>query len=189
MANIQNGSSLILCNVTHLSKTLLLKLHIPNCKNFVHYQYLTIQMGCNSKCQFNIHTTRISLNRRINELVHFCKFNNSDRANPKYIITSIAYQLAMAIPEAFAAIVPVCGGGMYWAAKRLVDVPVWAFHGAQDKTVLPEESLHMVAKVNAFGGNAKLTLYPNNAHDAWTDTYSNPEVYAWLLEHTKGESA
>ncbi len=30
---------------------------------------------------------------------HFCKFNNSDRANPKYIITSIAYQLAMAMPE------------------------------------------------------------------------------------------
>lgn len=30
---------------------------------------------------------------------HFCKFNNSDRSNPKYIITSIAYQLALAIPE------------------------------------------------------------------------------------------
>ncbi len=30
---------------------------------------------------------------------HFCKFNNSDRANPKYIITSIAYQLATVIPE------------------------------------------------------------------------------------------
>ena len=98
------------------------------------------------------------------------------------------WQLAMSVPEAFAAIVPVCGGGMYWDAKRLKEIPVWAFHGAQDKTVLPEESLHMVGKVNAFGGNAKLTLYPNNAHDAWTDTYSNPEVYAWLLEHTKGES-
>ena len=97
------------------------------------------------------------------------------------------WQLAMSVPEAFAAIVPVCGGGMYWDAKRLKEIPVWAFHGAQDKTVLPEESLHMVGKVNAFGGNAKLTLYPNNAHDAWTDTYSNPEVYAWLLEHTKGE--
>ena len=92
-----------------------------------------------------------------------------------------------ALPEAFAAIVPVCGGGMYWDARRLKETPVWAFHGAQDKTVLPEESLHMVEKVNAFGGNAKLTLYPNNAHDAWTDTYSNPEVYAWLLEHIKGE--
>ncbi|MBQ8352659.1 MAG: toll/interleukin-1 receptor domain-containing protein [Clostridia bacterium] len=30
---------------------------------------------------------------------HFCKFNNSDRANPKYIISSIAYQLAGALPE------------------------------------------------------------------------------------------
>lgn len=30
---------------------------------------------------------------------HFCKFNNSDRSNPKYIITSIAYQLAIALPE------------------------------------------------------------------------------------------
>lgn len=30
---------------------------------------------------------------------HFCKFNNSDRSNPKYILTSIAYQLAGALPE------------------------------------------------------------------------------------------
>ena len=31
--------------------------------------------------------------------IHFCRFNNSDRVNPKVIITSIAYQLAEAIPE------------------------------------------------------------------------------------------
>ncbi|MBQ8884803.1 MAG: TIR domain-containing protein [Clostridia bacterium] len=30
---------------------------------------------------------------------HFCKFNNSDRSNPKYIVTSIAYQLASALPD------------------------------------------------------------------------------------------
>ena len=30
--------------------------------------------------------------------VHFCKFNNSDRVNPKNILSSIAYQLASAIP-------------------------------------------------------------------------------------------
>ena len=95
------------------------------------------------------------------------------------------WQLAISMPEAFAALVPVCGGGMYWDAKRLKEIPIWAFHGALDKTVLPEESLHMVEKVNAAGGNAKLTIYPHNKHDAWTDTYSNPEVYAWLLEHRK----
>lgn len=94
------------------------------------------------------------------------------------------WQLAMSIPETFAAIVPICGGGMYWNSKRLINVGVWAFHGGQDKTVLPEESTKMVEKINKLGGNAKLTIYPDNAHNAWTDTYSNPEVFQWLLSHT-----
>ena len=96
-----------------------------------------------------------------------------------------SWQLAMSIPQYFAALAPVCGGGMYWNAKRLKDIPVWAFHGALDKTVLPEESLHMVSKINDFGGNAKLTVYPKNAHDAWTDTYSDPALYTWLLAQKK----
>ena len=99
-----------------------------------------------------------------------------------------AWQLGMSMPEAFAAMVPICGGGMYWNAKRLKDVPVWAFHGAKDPTVLCRESEIMVEKVNKHGGNARLTVYPENGHDAWTDTYSNPEVYAWLFSHVKGES-
>ena len=94
------------------------------------------------------------------------------------------WQLAMHIPETFAAILPICGGGMYWNAKRLVNVPVWAFHGGKDKTVLTEESQKMVDAVNKHGGSAKLTIYPNNTHNAWTDTYSDPEVFAWLLQHT-----
>ena len=94
------------------------------------------------------------------------------------------WQLAMSIPETFAAILPICGGGMYWNAKRLINVPVWAFHGVKDKTVAFEESQKMVDAVNKNGGNAKLTAYPDNFHNAWTDTYSNPEVFAWLLEHT-----
>lgn len=94
-----------------------------------------------------------------------------------------AWQLAMSMPEYFAAIVPVCGGGMYWNAKRLVDIPVWAFHGAKDRNVLLEESVKMVEAVNRRGGEAKLTVYPENEHDAWSDTYSNPDVFAWLLQY------
>ncbi len=94
-----------------------------------------------------------------------------------------SWQLGMSLPEYFAAIVPICGGGMYWNAGRLKNVPVWAFHGALDKTVLPEETLKMVAAVNNSGGNAKITIYPNNDHNAWTDTYNNPEVYEWLLSN------
>lgn len=29
-----------------------------------------------------------------------------------------------------------------------------------------------------------MTIYPDNTHNAWTDTYSNPEVFRWLLQHT-----
>lgn len=93
------------------------------------------------------------------------------------------WQLAMSCPEYFAAIVPICGGGMYWNASRLVNIPVWAFHGGKDATVLPQESEKMVNSVNRNGGNAKLTIYPENTHDAWSDTYSNPEVFKWLLSH------
>lgn len=93
------------------------------------------------------------------------------------------WQLAMSMPQSFAAIVPVCGGGMYWNARRIVNMPIWAFHGAKDPTVFVEESQKMVDAVNKRGGNAKLTIYPENAHDAWSDTYSNPEVFSWLLEH------
>lgn len=99
-----------------------------------------------------------------------------------------AWQLGMSMPHIFAAIAPVCGGGMYWNAGRLKNVPVWAFHGALDKTVLPEESEKMVNAVNKNGGNAKLTVYPDAAHDAWTPTYSNREVFEWMLSHKKGET-
>ena len=58
------------------------------------------------------------------------------------------WQLAISMPEAFAAIVPICGGGMYWDAGRLKKVPVWAFHGDSDPTVFPEESVKMVNAVN-----------------------------------------
>lgn len=93
------------------------------------------------------------------------------------------WQLAMSIPEYIAAIVPICGGGIYPFADRLANIPVWAFHGEKDTVVYPEESRRMVDAVKAAGGNAKLTIYPDNDHNAWSDTYSNPDVYLWLLEH------
>ena len=41
----------------------------------------------------------------------------------------------------------------------------------------------MVAAVNAAGGNARLTVYPENEHNAWTDTYRNPELFRWFLSN------
>jgi len=43
----------------------------------------------------------------------------------------------------------------------------------------------MVEAVNARGGNAKLTIYPDANHDSWTETYNNRELYNWLVEHCR----
>ena len=93
------------------------------------------------------------------------------------------WQLAMSRPEWFAAIIPICGGGMYWNAGRLIHMGVWAFHGDQDGTVFPEESKKLVDAVKTNGGAAKLTVYENCNHDAWTATFKNPDVWTWLLGH------
>lgn len=93
------------------------------------------------------------------------------------------WQLGMSLPEYFAAMVPICGGGMFWNAGRLVNLPVWAFHGGKDPEIPLEESRKMVDAVNTAGGSARLTIYPENGHNAWSDTYSNPEVFQWLLQH------
>ena len=98
------------------------------------------------------------------------------------------WQLGMSRPDLFAAIVPICGGGMYWNADRLKNVPVHAFHGALDTVVFPEESRKMVDAVNKSGGNAKLTIYPENDHDAWSDTYRDKKLYDWLLSCTNTHS-
>ena len=95
------------------------------------------------------------------------------------------WQLALSTPEKFAAIVPICGGGMYWNARRLVDLPIWAFHGALDTTVYPEESQKMVDAVNRRGGNAKLTIYPDCEHAAWVPAFADQDVYKWLLSNSR----
>ena len=43
----------------------------------------------------------------------------------------------------------------------------------------------MVEALKACGGNVQFTLYPHVGHDSWTQTYANPLLYAWFLEHAR----
>lgn len=95
------------------------------------------------------------------------------------------WALSMMYPEKFAAIAPICGGGMPWMAFRIKDIPVWAFHGAKDETVPLHRSEEMVEALKKTGGKVKFTIYPDAGHDSWTETYNNPELYQWFLEHQK----
>ncbi|HTI50463.1 MAG TPA: prolyl oligopeptidase family serine peptidase [Planctomycetaceae bacterium] len=89
--------------------------------------------------------------------------------------------LAAHIPDRLAAIVPICGGGEPYWTKKLSHLPVWAFHGAKDPTVPVERSIAMDEAMKKNGGHPKLTIYPEAGHNAWTETYNNPELYEWLL--------
>jgi predicted peptidase len=92
--------------------------------------------------------------------------------------------LASQYPERFAAIAPICGGGDPDTMKYLKDVPTWAFHGTDDDVVPIKASEMMVEALAACGGDVKFTIYPEVKHDAWTETYDNPELYEWFLQHS-----
>jgi predicted peptidase len=99
------------------------------------------------------------------------------------------WEFATKHPERFAAIAPVCGGGDTHRIEQLINVPVWAFHGAKDDVVPMERSIDMVNALNSCGGNARLTIYPEANHNSWDTTYSNPELYKWFLSNTRKKAA
>jgi predicted peptidase len=99
------------------------------------------------------------------------------------------WALAAYAPSRFAALAPICGGGDPIAARRVGQVPVWVFHGAKDPVVPLERSEKMVEAMKRFGGNVKFTVYPEAGHDAWTETYANPELYEWLLQQKRPAKA
>lgn len=93
---------------------------------------------------------------------------------------------ALRHPQLFAAIAPVCGGGMVWNAGVL-DMPVWAFHGTEDEVVYPSETINMIHKIRTTGLNkqeVKMTLLDNVAHNAWDYAYKQ-ELYDWLLSKSR----
>ena len=96
------------------------------------------------------------------------------------------WALGARCPDRFAAIVPICGGGSFVHRHALRRMPTWVFHGAKDNTVPLEESERMVEALRKAGNpEVRFTVYPEAGHDSWTETYDNPELYNWLLEHQR----
>ena len=67
-----------------------------------------------------------------------------------------SWDLAERMPERFAALVPICGGGDEKQADRLVGLPIWAWHGDADGAVPVERSRRMIAAIKEAGGNAQV---------------------------------
>ncbi len=97
-----------------------------------------------------------------------------------------AWDLGIRYPNRFAAIAPIASRGEdSWNVCSMVEVPVWAFHGANDTTVPLSAAQALVQRFINCGGEVTFTIYPNVGHDAWTRTYGNPQLYQWLLSKSR----
>ena len=95
------------------------------------------------------------------------------------------WMVAMAAPERFAAIAPICGSGIYWYGEVLVDTPILMYHGDCDDVVPIGESINMLNSINKRGGNAQLKICYGLGHNAWDIAYDGDELTEWLLSHKK----
>ena len=98
------------------------------------------------------------------------------------------WNLATRYPEKFAAVAPICGGGVPYLAKRIPNLPVWAFHGGKDTVVPPVESQRMIDALKK-NGNAHtwLSIYPEAGHNSWTEAYDTEALWQWMLDQQRGK--
>jgi predicted peptidase len=119
------------------------------------------------------------------------------------------WMLAARLPDRFAAIVPICAlvtipkGRFVSASEReqllrdsaflsgrdphaalaaaVKHLPVWIFHGSEDKSVSVEESRRMAAALRAAGADVQYTEYEGVGHNSWDKAYAETKLTEWLF--------
>lgn len=118
------------------------------------------------------------------------------RADPDRVyLTGLSYggfgtwYMAMHYPDRWAAIAPMCGAGDSTLVHNIGDTPVWLFQGGRDTLVLPEWSLKTADALDEAGGNVRVTVHEDLAHECWTRVYAGEDFYKWLLSHSRKSSS
>lgn len=113
-----------------------------------------------------------------------------------------AWHLAYEHPELWAAVAPVCsfieGHGRYpdvlpaseadpyaALARKIVAIPIWIFHGADDPVVPVEGARHLAAALKAQGADVQYTELPGVGHNAWDPAYSREDFATWILSQRR----
>lgn len=95
--------------------------------------------------------------------------------------------------DRFAALVPMCGHKAYDSVPKLTKIPIWCFHNNADLLVGSGQSEEMVKRINAAGGNAKLTTYggmhEDFNHNVWDQAYAEPQLIPWMLAQRRNGAA
>jgi predicted peptidase len=96
-----------------------------------------------------------------------------------------ALELAIRYPARLAAVATVAANEIPAELCRMKEVPVWIFHNARDERVSVGRAKKLARAIESCGGEAKLTIFPADGHDAWTETYRRKDLYEWFLRQRK----
>lgn len=96
------------------------------------------------------------------------------------------YEILSRMPGSFAAAFAICGGADPAIVSKYPEgFNIWIFHGEQDDIVPPAFSKTMAREINSAGGNAKLSLYPDDNHNSWDSAFAEPYLLPWLFNNKK----
>lgn len=96
------------------------------------------------------------------------------------------WNFVLNFPDIAAAAIPICGGGDPSLANRINSLPIWAFHGDQDKTVPVSGTIDMVDKLKQVGNNnLRLTIYENVGHEVYDMAWKDLELVNWVFKQTR----
>ena len=137
----------------------------------------------------------------IQEVLQFVKLNYRIDTSRIYISGlsmggTLASDFAIAYPSKIAALVPMAGVTIDFQnnqkCRRIADanLPVWAFHSEDDAVFDVNIAKSFISKINNYDpfNKAKITLWPDGGHDAWTralePTYKENDlnIYEWMLQ-------
>jgi pimeloyl-ACP methyl ester carboxylesterase len=100
------------------------------------------------------------------------------------------WYIAAKYSDKFAAIAPMSGFTSHLDfidnnIDKLIDIPIWAFHGKIDNVVPFEETERIIKKLDGRNKYLKFSVEPDVGH--WINwlVYPNQELYDWFLKYDK----
>ena len=103
------------------------------------------------------------------------------------------WYIAARYPEIFAAVAPISGFTSTLSyidenIDRLLDMPVWTFHGRLDTVVPFEETERIVKRLEGRNRNLRFSADPDVGHEIHWQFYPGQDIYDWFLRHDRGSS-
>lgn len=103
------------------------------------------------------------------------------------------FALGIHNPSRFASLVPLCAAcevPIEDKVDRIKDIPIWIFHGENDRVVPAAHSRKIVEALKTTGSkNVRMTVIDGVGHDCWTEAYNDVGLWEWMLKHRRNSDS